>query len=45
MEKRTFNILCTILFASMAILGTYKLTKKKNHQQAARLSTELRTAR
>lgn len=32
MEKRSFNILCTVVLASMAIIGTYKITKKKSHQ-------------
>ena len=35
MEKRSFNILCTVVLASMAIIGTYKITKKKSHQTSA----------
>ena len=31
MEKRSFNILCTVVLASMLIIGTYKITKKKSH--------------
>ena len=31
MDKRSFYFLFTILAASMLILGTYKVTKKKNH--------------
>ncbi len=32
MDKRSFNFLFTIVAASMVIFGTYKISKKKNHQ-------------
>lgn len=31
MDKRSFNLLFTVVAASMVILGTYKVTKKRTH--------------
>ncbi|WP_262496962.1 hypothetical protein [Pedobacter lusitanus] len=31
MDKRSFNFLFTVVVASMLILGTYKIAKKKVH--------------
>jgi len=30
MDKRSFNFLFTAVIASMVLIGTYKITKKKN---------------
>ena len=29
MDKRSFNLVCTMVIASMVIFGTYKIAKKK----------------
>lgn len=31
MDKRSFNLLFTVVAASMVILGTYKMTRKRTH--------------
>jgi hypothetical protein len=37
MDKRSFGVLVTVVAASMVIIGTYKIAKKKN--QAAPVSS------
>lgn len=34
MDKRSFTFLFTFVAASMLIMGTYKIAKKKNHTAA-----------
>lgn len=42
MDKRSFNLLFTFVAVGMAILGTYKIAKKKSHSvnQHATVSTK-----
>jgi len=35
MDKRSFNFLFTIVAASMVIIGTYKMAKKKTNSSAS----------
>jgi len=39
MDKRSFNFLFAIVAASMVVLGTYKMAKKKGHILAAQTPT------
>ena len=38
MDKRSFNFLFTFVVASMVILGTYKIAKKKTNHNAKSIS-------
>ncbi|MET1057500.1 MAG: hypothetical protein ABWY16_19460 [Pedobacter sp.] len=38
MDKRSFNLLFTLVAASMVVIGTYKLAKKKSHTPASHVS-------
>jgi hypothetical protein len=31
MDKRSFNFMFTLVVASMVLIGTYKIAKKKSH--------------
>jgi hypothetical protein len=35
MDKRSFNLLFTLVVTSMVVIGTYKLSKKKSHKLVA----------
>ena len=39
MDKRSFNFLFTIVAASMVIIGTYKIAKKKTNSSATAPTT------
>lgn len=42
MDKRSFNLLFTIVAASMVILGTYKIARKKPAGQVSHVSTAVK---
>jgi hypothetical protein len=35
MDKRSFNLLFTLVVTSMVVIGTYKLSKKKSSRHVA----------
>jgi len=39
MDKRSFNFLFTVVVASMLVIGTFKIVKKKNHSSNTRTSS------
>jgi hypothetical protein len=42
MDKRSFNLLFTVVAASMVIIGTYKIAKKKNPATTTHVQTTAR---
>lgn len=37
MDKRSFNLLFALVAASMVVIGTYKMAKKKSHNHNNRV--------
>jgi hypothetical protein len=40
MDKRSFNLLFALVAASMVVLGTYKISKKKSQVQPAHIAVK-----